>query len=243
MQKILIGIFCLLSFRSYSQEITGTGDKNIIKLNLTALAFKNVSVQYERAVGRKTSVAALVRFMPETSVPFKGLIKSVINEPETEEQLDNAQVGNFAFTPEFRYYLGKKGAFHGLYIAPFVSLARYKASLNYLYTDLGVQKSIPLSGGVTTFTGGLLFGGQWKLGSQVYLDLWFLGPTYGTSNGDVTGQKSLNASEQNSLRRELEDLELPLTRTTYEVDSNGATVFFKGPWAGVRSGISLGIGF
>jgi hypothetical protein len=242
MKKIvLINLLFAVVFHASAQDSSEA--KNMLKLNITALAFKNVSVQYERAVGARTSVALNARLMPKGSVPFKSLIKSVIDEQETEDQPENAKVGNFAFMPEFRFYVGKKGVFSGFYIAPFVSFARYTAELNYLYDDNGSQKSIPLSGGVTTFTGGLMFGAQWKLSNKVYLDWMILGPNYGTSDGEITGQKTLTASEQSSLRQELDDLELPLTKTTYTVDGNGATVNFKGPWAGVRSGISIGFRF
>ena len=52
--------------------------KNIVKINLFALALKNISVQYERAVSKKIAVAATVRFMPKGSLPFKSIIKKCL---------------------------------------------------------------------------------------------------------------------------------------------------------------------
>ena len=88
-----------------------------------------------------------------------------------------------------------------------------------------------------------MIGVQKNLGKNIYLDLWIIGPNYGTSKGDINGKKTLNATEQQSLRDELASLDIPLTKFTYVVDGNGATVNFKGPWAGVRSGICIGFNF
>jgi hypothetical protein len=217
--------------------------KNIIKLNLPALALKNFSVQYERAIAKKISVAATFRYMAEGKVPLKSTFVKLADDPDTERQLNNLNVGNMAVMPEVRFYLGKKGVFRGFYLGPFASIARYSADLLYEYDDAGSIKTMPLSGDVNSFTGGLMIGAQWKLSKRVYLDWWILGANYGTSKGDISGQQKLSASEQQSLRDELDELDVPLTKFTYVVNESGATVNFKGPWAGVRSGICIGINF
>ncbi|MEO7043828.1 MAG: DUF3575 domain-containing protein [Ferruginibacter sp.] len=246
---ILLACVCLIWQLSFSQdgnkekEVISKENKNIIKLNLLALPLKNITLQYERQVARKITLAGNFRFMPKGSVPFKTLIKNAVDDPESEKQIDGISVGNFAFMPEVRFYVGRKGAFHGFYIAPFGSVANYNASLPYNYDDNGTTKTIPLSGSVTTITGGIMFGSQWSLSKKVYLDLWILGPNYGASNGKLTGQKTLTPDEQQSLKDDLQNLDVPLTKTTYMVDGNGATLNFKGPWAGVRSGLCIGIRF
>ncbi|MEO6406406.1 MAG: DUF3575 domain-containing protein [Ferruginibacter sp.] len=217
--------------------------KNIVKLNLFALGLKNISIQYERIVSRKVSVGLGIRYMPDGSLPFKTTFKNLIDDEDTKNQVDNITLGNFAITPEVRFYTGKKGAPRGFYIAPFVRIARYTTKLPFTYDDAGTKKSIDLSGSLSTVTGGILFGKQWKLGKQIYLDWWLFGPQYGSSNGKIDGKKTLTPSEQTSLRQELDDLDVPLTKITYTVDGNGAVVNFKGPWAGVRSGLCLGINF
>lgn len=251
MKKILLLVFATICATSlWAQEESGKENKeisimkkNIIKINLPALAFKNITVQYERALSRKTTVAGTFRFMPKGSIPFKSNIIKSADDPELERQLNNVEIGNMAFMPEIRFYLGKKGAFHGFYVAPFASIARYSANLLFEYDDNGITKNIPLSGNVNSFTGGLMLGAQWKLSKALYLDWWILGPNYGNSKGDIAGKKTLTASEQQALRDELSTLDIPLTKFTYTVDGNGATVNFKGPWAGVRSGLCIGINF
>ncbi len=246
MKNFILVAFILLAFncadaQSYSDS--GRSRKNIIKVNLPALALKNFSLQVERAVGKKISVAATVRYMPDGSVPLKSSFVKLADDPETERKLNNLNVGNFAVMPEVRFYLGKKGVFRGFYLGPFAGIARYSADLLYEYDDAGTTKTIPLSGDINSFTGGLMIGAQWQLSSIIYLDWWILGANYGTSKGDISGQQKLGTSEQQSLRDELDDLDVPLTKFTYVVDANGATVNFKGPWAGVRAGICLGISF
>lgn len=217
--------------------------KNIIKLNLPALALKNFSVQYERAVGGKISVAATFRYMPDGKLPLKRIFVKLADDPETERQLNTMNVGNMAVMPELRFYVGKKGVFRGFYLGPFASIARYNADLLYEYDDAGTTKTIPLAGNVNSFTGGLMIGAQWKLNKILFLDWWILGANYGTSKGDITGQQKLSTSEQQSLRDGFDELDVPLTKFTYVVNDNGATVNFKGPWAGVRAGICIGINF
>ena len=217
--------------------------KNMVKLNLFALALKNVSIQYERAVAKKVTVAATLRYMPTGSIPFKSTFKTLADDPETEKQLDDLRVGNFAFMPEVRYYLSKKGAFRGFYLGLYANIARYNTSIPFQYDDAGISKTIPMSGHLTAITGGLMIGSQFKLGGPVYLDWWILGPGYGSSNGKLTGNKIMDASEQQDLRDQLTDTDIPLTKFTYTVNGTGATIDFKGPWAGIRSGLAIGIRF
>jgi Protein of unknown function (DUF3575) len=217
--------------------------KNMVKINLPALALKNITLQYERAVARKLTVAGTFRFMPKGSIPFKSTFIDLADDPETERQLNNLKVGNIAFMPELRYYLSKKGAFRGFYLGLFASIAKYEADVLLEYDDNGSTEFIPMSGSVTGITGGLMIGAQFKLSKSLSLDWWILGPNYGSSKGSLTGKKTMDAADQQDLRDELHEMDVPLTEFTYHVDGNGARIDFKGPWAGVRAGICLGIRF
>jgi hypothetical protein len=210
--------------------------KNAVKLNLFALALKNITIQYERAVGKKVTIAGTFRYMPTS-------FKALADDPDTEKQIDDLKVGNFAFMPEARMYFSKKGAFHGFYLGLYANIARYNANIPFKYDDAGVTKTIQMSGHLTGITGGLMIGAQFKLGGPVYLDWWALGPGYGTSNGKLTGNKTMNATEQQDLRDELAGTDIPLTKFTYTVNGSGATIDFKGPWAGIRSGLCIGVRF
>jgi len=220
-----------------------TGGGNIIKVNLPALAFKNYSLQYERKLTRRITLAATFRYMPTDNLPFLDAVNRYANDPELERQLNNIQFGNMAIMPELRFYIGKKGAFRGFYFAPYANIARYETSLQFEYDDQGITKNIPLSGNLNTLSGGLMLGAQWKLSKALYLDWWILGANYGNSDGTISGRKTLTANEQQAIRDQLGSIDNPLTQFTYDVNNNGATVFFNGPWLGIRGGLCLGIRF
>lgn len=237
------------SVRMNQPEIRNENKLNFIKLNLTSVALKNYSIQYERVLNKTISVAVAFRTMPSTTLPFRNLILKEVgdDDPETRKTIDNLRISNFAFTPEVRFYVGKKGFGQGFYIAPFYRYANFSSnSLTFNYQNsLGAQSSIALSGKLSANTGGLMFGAQWALGKHMCLDWSILGPHYGSGTGIFTGVTSrpLTPDEQNNLRQELEDLEIPLTNKKVEVNANGASLKLDGPWAGIRAGISLGIRF
>ncbi len=249
MRKLCLLIFLIVSAttlwaqKEKETESPEPSKKNVVKINLLAIALKNISIQYERAVARKVTIAGTFRFMPKGTIPMKSSFIDLADDPETERQINNLRVGDFAFMPEVRYYLSKKGAFRGFYLGLYANIANYNADLVYEYDDAGKTKTIPMNGHITGITGGLMIGAQFKLSKSIYLDWWALGPGYGSSNGKISGQQSMTSSEQQSLRDDLADLDIPLTKYTYEVNGNGATINFKGPWAGIRSGICIGFRF
>src|SRR5688572_27271954 len=108
MKTFLVSICVICStFQAQGQE----GDsyrsvrKNVFKVNMAALPIRNVSIQYERAVGPRLSIAAGFRYMPISSLPLKRLLKTVIDDPVAERQLENFKVSSYAVTPELRFYL------------------------------------------------------------------------------------------------------------------------------------------
>lgn len=169
-------------------------------------------------------------------------ISNMIDDPETTRQLEELKTGNFAFTPEVRFYLGKE-AMRGFYVAPFARYSKFTASMPFEFDVMGTAQTMPLSGDLKTFTGGIQLGAQWKLGNKLYLDWWMLGPQYGSAKGLLDGKRSLNAQEQQALRDELQDVEIPFADTKTTVDANGARMDISGPWAGLRAGLSLGVRF
>jgi hypothetical protein len=240
-------ICCAVATTNAQEAPVEQDSKNLVKWNVAAILLKNYSFQYERAIGKKISAAVGVRFAPKSNVPFKSKLEDLIDDEDTWNSIKDFKTGNFAITPEIRFYMGK-GVFRGFYVAPFVRYATYSAEVPYTF-DVDIAgttrtETMPLSGDVTALTGGLLIGAQWKLSKLVYLDWWILGPNYGTSSGDISGKKSLSSEEQDALRESLKDLDdLPLVKTKYTVNSEGAKVDFDGPWGGLRGGLSIGFRF
>ncbi len=245
MKKSIILFFAafLCTFAFAQKEKENAVAKNMVKLNLPALALKNITLQYERAVARKVTIAGTFRYMPKSSIPLKSTFIKLADDPEFERQVDGLKVGNYAFMPEARFYLSKKGAFRGFYLGLFGNFSQFTAEVPLEFDNAGTTEIIPMSGKLNGITGGLMIGTQFKLSKKLNLDWWILGPNYGTSTGKLTGQKTMDATEQQSLRDELAGLDIPLTKFTYDVNGNGATINFDGPWGGVRAGLCLGFKF
>ncbi len=217
--------------------------KNIVKINLPALAFKNISLQYERKIGKRTSIAVNVHTIPFGQLPFQSTFKNIGNSSDV--QYDQFKLGSFGVVPEFRYYVGRKGALHGFYIGPFVSISNYKMNLPINYNNN--TKTGIFDGKLNATTGGLQLGAQFSLGKKVVLDWWILGPNYGSANGTLNFTGTLTQVDQDDLKTQLEKIknDAPLNAiTSYSVSSTGASVVVKGPWGGLRGlGFSLGFRF
>lgn len=221
--------------------------KDYLKINLTALVFKNYSFQYERSVSRHVSLALGLRTMPSSSLPFKNSLIDANNNPDTKQAIEALRLKNFAATPEIRFYLSAKGFGRGFYMAPFYRYASFTASnMKFDYTNSSnTQSSIFLGGKLTANTAGILFGSQRAIGKFLCLDIWIFGPHYGSGNGNFSGIAStaLTSAEQDEIRRSLNDLDIPLTKKTVTVNSSGASLKLDGPWGGIRAGLSLGVRF
>lgn len=238
---LLMGIQ-FVAAQEIKKDSTQKIDKNIVKINLIGFS---INGQYERLLSKRFSVALSYKFLPSGKFLFRGLIP--MSDPQAKESLDNLIVSNSAITPELRLYVGKKGYGQGFYLAPFFRSASFSGKgIGIDFTlDNGQPATFDMSGKIKSNTFGLLLGAQWKLGKRIWLDWQILGPHYGTASGNITGisSVSLSATEQTSLANALRDIDLPFTNETVTVKANQATLGLTGPWAGLRTGISLGIGF
>ena len=74
---------------------------NILKINLSALVIKKISVQYERKVAKSISVAANVHQMPFAKLPFLSEIEKAINDPSVP--VNQLKLDAFGVTPEIGF--------------------------------------------------------------------------------------------------------------------------------------------
>jgi hypothetical protein len=217
-------------------------DKNIAKFNLIGFS---VNGQYERILSKRVSIALSYKILPNGKFLFRGLIPT--NDPQARESLDNLTLSNSAITPEVRFYLGKKGYGQGFYLAPFFRNAKFGGKgIGIDFTlDNGQTATFNMEGNIKANTFGLLMGAQWKLGKNFWLDWQILGPHYGGATGSIIGVSnvSLSATEQNNLANALRDINFPFAKENISVKPNQATLELSGPWAGLRTAISLGFDF
>lgn len=259
MKAIITFLMIFLSFSSVLAQRNDRNphyfktDKNIVKVNATSPIIGNYAFQYERVLNKRLSAAVSYRFMPESNIPFKSRLIDLSDDKDAAtDAIENTKLSNYAFTPELRVYLGKKGYGKGFYIAPFFRHAKYSASQFRIKYDIespdpnyAYSGTLDLSGDLTANTFGLLIGAQWFLGKRVILDWWILGPHAGSGKGNLTGisDRLLTDLEQREIYDKLEDIEIPFADKTVEVNSRGANMKLDGLWGGLRAGLSIGVKF
>lgn len=232
---ILVLLLAILVMPAWAQ-------KNTVKFNLLPLVSKTFAFEYEREVAPKMSVNVAMGFRGKSNLPFKKYWEDAI---EDADFLNKATLGHFTFTPEFRFYLNKNKGTRGFYIGPFIKYGKYNLETEYpLEMEEGDVKDILIKGGISTWSAGFAIGSQFKLSKSVFMDFRILGPHYGSTNGNLKGMTQLTADEQAELRDQLSELEdVDFIKVTTEVTGEGATVKAKGPWAGIRAGLSIGYRF
>src|SRR5690349_13364239 len=103
MKNILAAtIIFLLPFVSTAQmEAKGLINRdNMIKLNVSAFAFKGFGLQYERKLSPRFTAALSYSTIPKSSVAFQSTIRNIIDNPDVE--VGNFRLGTSVFTPEVR---------------------------------------------------------------------------------------------------------------------------------------------
>ncbi len=251
--KKQVVLFAIL-FAAGSFVFAQKKDDNIIKINVPALFFKNFSLQYEKAIDKKHSFALAIRYRPESSIPFQKAISDLFTD--TTIRLDLAKLGNIGITPEYRFYLGKKGVLESFYLGPFLSYNYYSgdAPINYWaynsQTNQFTAKVAVFKGHINTFTAGLQVGAQWKLSDKFSLDWWIVGLNYGVNSGDFKYRGTLTVDEQVTLNevklRPMKELLSSVVKIDlYEpANANGAAFKTSGQWFGIRAmGVNVGYRF
>lgn len=87
MKKLLLIIFCFMLMTLQAQEMPAPPSEkmNIVKTNVTAYAFRNINLTYERAINRWFSLNMGFGTMPEGKVPFINSFLSDNDEKKISE--------------------------------------------------------------------------------------------------------------------------------------------------------------
>ena len=238
---VLVSLFIASGDALLAQKSEST-QGNFMKVNLSGFIFRNISVEYERKTGERTSFAFNFHTIPFGKLPFQSLAQKLIDKAYVD--LNLAEVGNTGATASYRFFRRKKGVFNGFYFAPMVTYNSYKTALPIQYNN---GKTGFFTGNIHAVTGGIQAGVECRLSGKLYLDIWLLGPSYGFSSGNLRFDGPLSINEQAILSAEIEDLKgsLPIyVISSYQVNSTGASIVEQGPWAGLRGlGINLGFRF
>lgn len=257
LKKSLFLKLCIIVFAGSTNVLNAqqSYESNVVKVNVTAIAFRNFQVQYERMVTPRISVALAGRFMPEGKIPMIGVAENFIDNATAFRDLQNLDVKGTSIQPEVRFYLSRsKEGPRGLYLAPYMTISNYPVKYKDFVFEVeetvgGVtyqdSKTANLDGKVRGISGGLMLGAQWKLGKLLSLDWWIVGASYGSSKGNLNASldEELSPEWQEALRERLEELEIPRIKMETEVYDRGVRSTLSGPWANLRTGLSLGVRF
>ncbi|MCG9899763.1 MAG: DUF3575 domain-containing protein [Hydrotalea sp.] len=237
MKKFLF-VACIFPF-------VGIAQKNIVKINGSSLVARTVSLQYERQISKKISLAVGYKFTPEGGLPFQSSINNIIDDPSV--RFDQMQVKGSAITPEIRFYTGKN--MKGFYLAPYARWGTTEASnlpvvVNYTVAGNAQSTTATFGGKSTGFGGGVMIGTQFTLLKFVNIDLWIIGAHIGSGSGEMnaTFSSPLPIQGQQELSRQLEEVKnnASFLNMTYSVNANGAQVNI-GRYAGIRgAGVTIG---
>lgn len=214
---------------------------NLIKLNLWPLSVGNIALEYERSLNEHLSINGTISYRPKANLPFKSLWESAFDDDNNI--LGEAKLGAFSLTPEVRFYISNKEVLKGFYIAPFVKYANYSVQTKITVDESNYHREVHISGTLNAFTAGVAVGNQWKLGENIYLDWRIVGPSYGFNNGKFEGKTPLNTDEQREVKRQLEEFDSNLMKIKKEVNADGVILSTSGPFAGIRTALSIGYRF
>lgn len=237
--SVLLYLILLLPSQLLYAQKDSSNAKQVVRVNLPAIIFRNISVEYERKLNFRHSLTLNIHVIPYGSLPFQSEAQKLIDKVYVDMNL--AKVGSVGATASYRFY-GRKGVFHGFYFAPMINYDSYKTALPIQYNN---GKTGIFTGNINAVTAGVQLGYQCALARNIYLDLWIVGPSYGLSYGNLNFNGPLTINDQAILSGEIEDLRgsLPIyVISSYKVSASGASIVEQGPWAGLR-GLGINVGF
>lgn len=221
--------------------------KNIIKVTPTAVAVGHYIVQYEQVINPRQSYAVSLGIAPNVGLPFKQTLLDLFDDNEQAvEAIETTKFNKITVTPEYRFYVGKKNAPAGFYVATFIRYTNMRANYTYKFTTSNNVDHYP---NITTrfngVGGGAMIGMQWLLGENFVLDWWIVGPFLGYMTGRSDGTDNMDDYEQedkDNLKKDIESVKLPGWKQVATIGEGTIDVDLKGPFYGVR-GMGLSIGW
>jgi hypothetical protein len=101
--SLFVGLFCIISIPVQAQSYhDSTERKNVVRFDLTALAFYNnaFNVSYERVIKKNQSLVLTIG-----SQQLKGIGSRISNE---DVEAGDTKASGYKIAGEYRFYLGKE---------------------------------------------------------------------------------------------------------------------------------------
>jgi hypothetical protein len=229
--------FFLNYFFIFAIYSTVFAQKNVVKWNVSSVAFNNVYLTYERVIEKKFSVNLGVGYVPTSLLMVTGFVPDVKSGDFTRESpLKNMNMTGYSITPEFRFYTSLiKESPRGLYLAAYLRHSNYDLSYqNYAYNykdefDNNISKiaNINFESSISSIGGGLMLGHQWIIGQHFSIDLWILGLGVNSSTFQLRATDSNRAMNDlyfmagSTFSKDIEEYFSFLGDVKLKIDENG----------------------
>lgn len=206
-------LFFFTGFSAFSQH------KNSVKTNLVAGLTQIYSLQYERKLSENITFNNTFFFRPKNTIPFGDFIDDIAKEHGVGVTgikfdyiyMDEAKLGLKGYSPELRWYMGKKQS------RPFLGLFGMYEDFDMLVPALipvskdgrVLEVKLPINFTFNTLSGGLLLGYQFNW-NRVGLDFVLVGPHFGRANdfyaaGENSAIQGLTDEEKDFLKEKVKE--------------------------------------
>ena len=210
--------------------------QNIVKLNLPNLTFGNFTLNYERLLSARNSVALNLGYIrPQKPTDF-------LTDFVDADEVDPAEFSGVTATAEYRIYSKKKGAGRGFYLAPYARYANHKLTFNSDIDGNFTRAATQLS---AVGLGGQI-GIQWLIKDRIVVDWGILGLSatwYNFKSTFTAVEEEINFDE---IRAELEaEIDDSILSNKLEFTSSENALEAKMPFlfGGARTYLSIGYKF
>ncbi|GAB4008570.1 hypothetical protein GCM10028808_15030 [Spirosoma migulaei] len=236
---------CLIN--AQAQVLT---NRTVVKFNMSGVVVNSYTAQVERVLNRHSSLTLSGSFSSDAPLPFKdALLNQYGDNQDARRAIETTLFTKRIATLEYRLYLAGYAP-TGWYVAPFVRYASMDISNDYTYTPSdGILHHAHLNASFSGGGAGILLGYQWLFGKHIGLDLWLLGPFYGTNvKSTFTGEDplwpSLKPADIVKLKSDIDNTQLPLYTVQSSLNLPTITATLNGPYYGVRAfGLALAYSF
>jgi hypothetical protein len=225
-------------------------NRTVVKFNVSGAFFKSYTAQYERVLTPHSTITLSASYSPNAPLPFRdALLNQYGDNQDARRAIETTLFTKRIATVEYRFYPAGQAP-RGWYVAPFVRYASMDISNDYTYTTQdGILHQAHLNASFNAGGAGLLLGYQFLIGKHLGLDLWLLGPFYGTNvNAVFTGEDpqwtSLKPANITKLKQDIDNTDVPLYSVESTLNLPTITAKLTGPYFGVRAfGVALAYSF
>jgi hypothetical protein len=245
----------LISASIFAQK---KGPQNTVKLNVSGLGIKMLGVSFERKINKSLSFNQNVFFRPKVLIPFGNIIDKVAKNQGVGLTgikfeyifLDQAKVGFGGYSPELRWYLGKKKkTVLGVFAQYEKFAAKVPASLPVRTSGYILEVTTPINFNFQTISGGISIGRKFSW-DKISAEFIIIAPHPGIATGfDVNLQNEsfakFTADDKQFIKEKLQE-RFGVADKYFQTDITNQGAFIKSikpvPYFGIK-GLIVNLGY